>query len=214
MRFMHDATAPQLAPPRHWRSGADPQILDMVTEPDVHTALWERTLDPLVAGYAQWLVAHPIELQGSVDEVVRHLPQGLGRDAFGRELNALSERFATWMGAPGAAELRTVTTDKCAKFHVDYYALRLITTYVGAGTEWLPEEHVDPAAFARREVDIAAFNRSIAAADAVRRLDAGHVLVMRGRGWPGPVVGLGGTVHRSPPIQALGGRRLVLSLTA
>lgn len=39
----------------------------------------------------------------------------------------------------------------CHKYHVDYVPLRLLVTYTGAGTEWLPEAAADRAAFANKE---------------------------------------------------------------
>lgn len=39
----------------------------------------------------------------------------------------------------------------CHKYHVDHVPLRLLVTYIGAGTEWLPEAAADRQAFANKE---------------------------------------------------------------
>ena len=40
----------------------------------------------------------------------------------------------------GTVHLRVISDDSCRKFHTDGYPLRLFTTYLGRGTEWLPEK--------------------------------------------------------------------------
>ena len=84
--------------------------------------------------------------------------------------------------------LETVTTDACSLFHVDRVRLRLLTTYVGPGTDWL-------------DVTAAPDERS-------RRLPEGAVALFKGSLWPGSP----GCPHRSPPINGTGRHRLVLSI--
>jgi hypothetical protein len=84
--------------------------------------------------------------------------------------------------------LETVTTDACSLFHVDRVRLRLLTTYVGQGTDWL---------------DVTA------APDArIRHLPEGAVALLKGSLWPGSP----GCPHRSPPIAGTGQHRLLLSI--
>jgi hypothetical protein len=84
--------------------------------------------------------------------------------------------------------LETVTTDACSLFHVDRVRLRLLTTYVGPGTDWL---------------DVTA------APDArIRHLPEGAVALLKGSLWPGSP----GCPHRSPPIAGTGRHRLLLSI--
>src|SRR5690606_9784866 len=96
------------------------------------------------------------------------------------------------------------------RFHVDYHALRLVCTYAGPGTEWVARDDVDRRKLAARHLELEAAHRAagIRPTD-VRRLAPGDVLLMKGKGWPGAH----GPVHRSPPVEAAGQRRLVLTLT-
>ncbi len=84
--------------------------------------------------------------------------------------------------------LETVTTDACSLFHVDRIRLRLLTTYIGPGTDWL---------------DVTA-----APDERMRRLPDGAVALFKGSLWPGSP----GCPHRSPPIAGTGRHRLVLSI--
>ena len=51
------------------------------------------------------------------------------------------ETGADITGEGGALEV--VRTDSCRKFHADYVTARLITTYLGEGTQWLDEADAD-----------------------------------------------------------------------
>ncbi len=84
--------------------------------------------------------------------------------------------------------LETVTTDACSRFHVDRVRLRLLTTYVGPGTDWL--------------------DAGAAPDQRIRRLPEGAVALLKGSLWPGSP----GCPHRSPPIKGTGRHRLLLSI--
>jgi hypothetical protein len=109
------------------------------------------------------------------------------------------------------AELAVVAHDKCRKFHADYVGLRLLCTYAGPGTEWVEEAAVDRAALDHAEVCVDTCNARVVRGALVHRCAPFDVLVLKGHHWPGND-GFG-AVHRSPPVEAAGARRLVLTLT-
>ena len=84
--------------------------------------------------------------------------------------------------------LETVTTDACSLFHVDRVRLRLLTSYVGPGTDWLD-------ATAVRD-------------ERIRRLPDGAATLLKGSLWPGSR----GCPHRSPPLVGTGRHRLLLAI--
>ena len=131
---------------------------------------------------------------GETQRARRHSPRDVARRA----------RTSTCRVSFGA-----VRSDQCRKFHVDYLQLRLISTYVGPGTEWVVAGDVRRDALSHPSFDPDQANRSIVRREAgVRRAQAGDVLLMKGR------LGGDGLVHRSPPIEALGLVRVVLVVTA
>jgi hypothetical protein len=108
-------------------------------------------------------------------------------------------------------QLAVVAHDACRKLHVDNVTIRLLCTYAGPGTQWVPNEDVVRENLARIDVDLEEANRSVLRhADAVRQCKAGDVLLLKGeafrrnRGF--------GAVHRSPPIAARDLRRLVFKI--
>ncbi|TVS11366.1 MAG: DUF1826 domain-containing protein [Wenzhouxiangella sp.] len=99
--------------------------------------------------------------------------------------------------------IERVIGDGCRLFHVDRLSARLICTWTGPGTEWLPEGSFDRAGLG------CGCNDHVLDPDASRQIPTGAVALLRGdlcRGHEG-----GGLVHRSPPAQA-GVRRVLMAV--
>ena len=108
----------------------------------------------------------------------------------------LATRFAQVMAVDRpAVRLERITGDACKRFHADSMRVRLITTYRGAGTEWLSAED-----------GVRIVEGRPPAGASVHALDAGHVAMMKGR----LVAPDHPLIHRSPPIRDTGRDRLVL----
>lgn len=100
-----------------------------------------------------------------------------------------------------------VRSDQCRKFHVDYVRYRLITTYVGPGTEWVPDEATRREALDHPPDCPCDANKEIVReSSAIRHAVPGEVIVMKGALHPDHR----GAVHRSPPIEGTGRVRVVL----
>jgi hypothetical protein len=97
-----------------------------------------------------------------------------------------------------AVKLERVSDDACRRLHHDYVAHRLVCTYRGPGTEWLPRA---------REAALGD-ERDIVPADWLRPVPRFAAALFAGRLLPGgrPVL------HRSPPIAGTGQVRLVLTI--
>ncbi len=90
--------------------------------------------------------------------------------------------------------LELVTGDACRKFHADFVTARLITTYLGEGTQWL-------------EADDAARMAQGLEPRTIRTLSAGDVGIFKGK-----LATKQPAIHRSPPIGSSGSKRLLLVL--
>ncbi|WP_379542795.1 DUF1826 domain-containing protein [Novosphingobium piscinae] len=105
------------------------------------------------------------------------------------DISALVARFAALLGLSEVRiRLEAINTNACRKIHADYTDVRLITTYFGPGTDYVPHGH-EPI-----EANL-------------KRLPAGTIALFKGRlfhdGHPP-------CFHRSPPVGDTGERRLVL----
>lgn len=205
-----------------WRMGNEPCVLEEIASQGVHTVVWRRSLSPVVAAYARTLVDREVSLRirahGTSDldrrSIVERLPEGPGREAFADDVAQGLGLYAQAAGTTDfQVDLDVVETDKCRRFHVDYYRLRWVCSYVGPGTEWLEDRDVAAEVLEDGPRDHEAFNLALMRnPDRLRRLGPGDVLLMKGRGFPGP--GFGGPLHRSPPVEHDGLRRLVFTMTS
>lgn len=107
--------------------------------------------------------------------------------------------------------LRTLDKAMCPRFHVDRVPARMICSYGGIGTEWLPEYALDRAKLGvggRGLPD--AESGLIADPTAIRQMPAYAVGLMKGENWEGNEGH--GLVHRSPQPTAVQSRRLIMTL--
>ncbi len=189
----------------------DLEGLDAIAQSQVNLAVWPREPDP---EFASWLdaVCAAITLDTSqrvlrgrpdASALVGPLPPGRWRDVLQRDIESLAAAYASWVDLPSAcAQLVTIDTDKCRRYHSDFVGLRLLCTYSGRGTEWVEEHAVE-----RISAGVVVLDRN-----ALRSLGRFDVGVLKGNRWPGNDDR--GCIHRSPPIARYGERRLLLRVDA
>ncbi|PHK93175.1 hypothetical protein CR162_19925 [Pseudoroseomonas rhizosphaerae] len=170
-------------------AAAEPLALFEVLQPGVSLAIWGRALPRALQQAASGLAGlapFSRSYQGSPDQVaaaaLADLPPPRSR-VLAADLRFLALLFQAVSARPVIRlRLEGVADDGCPRFHADAVRLRLLCTYCGAGTEWLPL----PGGEAAQPPDPAV----------ILRLPAGAVAVMRGEaGLPGH-----GCIHRSPPM--------------
>ncbi len=204
---------------RCFLEGDEPTVLSGIYQDDCNIVAWKRGLT--------------VELQKEVDEFLKSnsgfqasmtlSPQ----DAFasiykvlgGSELTVqLSEDIADLVDMfcclfdLGKVGLRLTVLDKamCPKFHVDQVPCRLVTTYRGAATEWLPHNVVNRTKLGHGSQGKPDEQSGLFSdLDDIRQLAFGDVALLKGECWEGNEGA--GLVHRSPSLSA-GERRLLLTL--
>ena len=195
-----------------------------IHDPRLTACVWRRGLpaslaDALAVATAQAEPPGPLRVV-EPDALVPHLRALLGplpprvEAAWERDANAVLGAYRHILpGKIVTVQLEVVTTDKCKRFHADYKSVRAVCTYVGPGTEWVEERAVSREAVSRHchETSFEAQNALIVRDPArVERANPGDVVFLKGESYPGNAGR--GVVHRSPPIEASGARRLVLTL--
>ncbi len=128
-------------------ASAEVEACERLARSEINLVSWRRELPPgLDAELVEWARRFPAEF----DEIVCMPNYDLSAATLG-----LAEPARAWLTMDVAiliarlahladarrlrVSLRAVRTDKCRKFHVDYVRYRLVTTYVGPGTEWVPD---------------------------------------------------------------------------
>ncbi|MNT31432.1 hypothetical protein D3C72_1672660 [compost metagenome] len=121
-----------------------------------------------------------------------------GYEAFVADVTWLVAAYTCLVGARRVGlRLRVLDGPMCPRFHVDNVPLRLLTTYVGPGSEWLQE----------RDSGRGELHTAESSVDNIQQLQAGEVAILKGEKWQGNEGA--GLVHRSPSAQQ---GRLLLSL--
>jgi hypothetical protein len=148
-----------------------------------------RDITPLAAIAADMLTTAPFSqlAEGSVASAVDSLT-GIALP-LRRDIEQLAGRFSALMSCDRIRlRLEGVVSDACRKIHGDYTDVRLITTYAGPGTQYIPQD------------------RPVSEAELVD-MPTGWIGLFKGRGFHPEHAPC---LHRSPPIIASAERRLVL----
>jgi len=174
--------------------------LESINDPYVNLVLWPRPTLPWMQllgcvtssrHEARKCVTTP---STPLDDLVAPLVRSLDRLHACLLLEDISRLMHVLFTAtsPGHVEasLATVHDDACRKFHVDRRSARLLCTYAGPGTEWLPNRAVDRAALASDDLDFERANCAIARDPRERRsVPSPWVALLKGedaqmRGYP------------------------------
>lgn len=190
----HVASAPQNTPDIHSYHQAIPQYV-------------ERSLK-------SWLKKKPIPFSAQVSLPRYSLSQatnGIDEPARGWLLVDMARCIATVAKVATGRRLKIsfgpVLGNQCRKFHLDHVRYRLVRTYVGPGTQWVTPSNVrEDGPMLAGESPEQANRRIIKNLNDVHHAGPEQVLLMRGaRHENSPA-----TLHRSPPIEGTGARRVVL----
>jgi len=100
--------------------------------------------------------------------------------------------------------LATVNSNMCRRFHTDINDLRLLCTYVGQGTLWLPDDSVN-----EKALITGGDNEEIVKDEKlVQQAGMGDVVILKGGLYPNAIP----ILHRSPTIEDTGETRLLLRI--
>jgi hypothetical protein len=198
--------------------GRSPDMLSDIYRDDVNLAVWQRAPSPGVAAESKALLADrgatgdrltlPVSRLDRLESV---LPGLVRYPKLAADVRLLADMFSCLFELDRVGlRLAPLTRSMCPKFHVDRVCCRLITTYAGTGTEWLPDGQVD-----RRKLGTGSGGLSDAdsglypSPDAIQVLAPGDVALLKGEAWEGNEGA--GLVHRSPAV-APGQQRLLLTI--
>lgn len=195
-------------------SAPHPEVLERIHDPEVNIAVWERSVP--VASNVINAVLHglpgEIRTHGCVTAIMQHLREvfntmELDAEPLLEDIALLLEGFATTsMVKELRLALSVVNSNMCRRFHTDVNDLRLLCTYAGPGTLWLPNDAVNEKAIRSRDPD----KPIERAPEDVQQVGTGHVAIIKGALYPDERVAA--CVHRSPTIEETGQQRLLLRI--
>lgn len=198
-------------------TGDTPEVLAEIYRDDVNLAVWQNHASPSILNEAKLLLAtgavinQRAMLSSSIvhQKILDTLPTLADYPHLSSDICLLVDMFTCLFELTSVGlRLTSPAGAMCPKFHVDHVPCRLITTYAGPATEWLPDDCVD-----RNRLGVAGWNNEesglLTKADAVQQLLPGDVALLKGESWEGNEKR--GVVHRSPLIDR-DGERLLLTL--
>jgi hypothetical protein len=175
-----------------------PDAFTAIHAPETTLALWVRPPQRRIRLEAARLAARApltITAEEKPDRIGAELTAALPSSAPALVADAamLARRFAAAASANRVhLRLEALASIGCPLFHADQVGLRLLVTYVGKGTEWVPEHAVDRSALGSGD------NRAIVPDPRfIRRVAPFTVALFKGEAYPGNRGK--GVVHRSPP---------------
>lgn len=189
--------------------------LERLRQEGVNLVSWRRKLPAgLEASLAAWATRFPAQFDEVVPVSALDLMETTcelaepARSWILKDVRRLVTKFAKLAAADRVRlSFGVIRSDRCRKFHVDFLRYRLVTTYLGPGTEWVHDEAVCREALEHPEGCPCDKNPEIVRdLSAIRHAALGEVLVMKGELHEHGR----GAVHRSPPIEEAGLVRVVL----
>ncbi|WP_335944975.1 DUF1826 domain-containing protein [Pseudomonas sp. G166] len=193
-----------------------PRVLTQILEDGTNLAVWQRQLPAHISDFAAMVLSMEQPLAESLvldlpEEDTQPVLHGLaagfsdlqGYEGFVADVSWLVSAFTCLLGAKRVGlRLRALDKAMCPRFHVDHVPVRLITTYIGAGSQWLKEGAMDRQGLSQPQA-------KPGDSRVIQQLCSGDVALLKGEKWHGNE-GFG-LIHRSPELGP-GERRLILTL--
>ncbi|MDC3124746.1 DUF1826 domain-containing protein [Gammaproteobacteria bacterium] len=197
-------------------TGSDPAVLADIYEPKTNIAIWQRSLpERLKCLVGEFVASRKQPYTSVICTPAGARPQLL--KAFGSsdfstlvdDANELIDMFC-WLFDLDQVGLRmTVLREAmCPKFHVDQVPCRLVTTYCGIGTQWLPNNSVNREKLGYGSAGLSDQESGLYGNESdIRQIATADVALLKGEGWQGNQNA--GLVHRSPAIPSRESRLLL-----
>ncbi len=198
-------------------TSTQPAGLADVYQDEVNIAIWQRQLpDDVLGVVGRVLKGRPVTASMTVtpQNVAAGVEEALGSDdtqALSDDVASLVQMFCE-LFALKRVGLRLTTLDRamCPRFHTDLVPCRMITTYSGVATQWLPHAAVDRAFLGSGSDGRPDAQTGLYLSDSeIQQVETGDVALLKGDGWVGNEGA--GLVHRSPTVPC-GEQRLLLTV--
>ncbi|MCQ3830286.1 DUF1826 domain-containing protein [Microbulbifer elongatus] len=194
-----------------------PDAFADIYEDEVHLSIWQRRLEPALIeecsaflnqkGFNSHRLVVPAAKIQNLGDVIP------GLDAFPNlcaDIELLADMFTCLFDLNAIGIRLSVLSDTmCPRFHVDRVPCRLITTYSGVATEWLPHDQLDRSKLGAGSGGLSDAESGLyPSTQSIQSMAAGEVALLKGELWAGNEGA--GLVHRSPAV-APGSQRLILT---
>ncbi len=203
------------------RSSTQSSQLDVLTDiyqEDINMAIWQRelpeTLQNSISDYVKAYPAFQVKMTVTPESALLSINEALRNRVsheLGENIAELVDMFCCLFELERVG-LRLSVLDQamCPKFHVDKVTCRLVTTFQGIATEWLPHQLADRSKLGLGSNGLPDNESGLYEnPQDIQQLNSGEVALLKGELWMGNENA--GVIHRSPALKG-GEQRLLLTL--
>ncbi len=192
----------------HWAISDDPAGLASIYDDKVTISIWQRRLAPEVEAYVLALLTSSykvsLKLNATPDELKQALAKSFPTHLHNNpsihsqvlldDLNQLVDMFSCLFELQHLGlRIHTLESSMCPRFHVDHVPVRMLTTYGGSGTQWLPAAYASCVKLGPNATGIVDKELDC---NVIQQLQVGDVALLKGEKWEGNEGR--GLIHRSP----------------
>ena len=180
--------------------------LSEIHKKNVNISIWERNLNNKIIEAGKYMLDKNSKIQFSEVIKPKNTLDTL-KGEFGhseeyrflfKDISKLVKMFCELFEENRAwLRIDAISKPMCPRFHTDYVRCRLVTTYVGPGSQWLPHHLVNRSKLGhgnqgQPDDKSGLFQKNVK----IEQLEVGHVAMLKGESWDGNDGS--GLVHRSP----------------
>jgi hypothetical protein len=201
-----------------WAMDSSPMVLGDIFSPEHSVAIWQRSIDSDISHYfANCFDDLGLGIRGVFTienlkvELAKLLPNHSYKERALEDVFLLSDMLTCLFGCDSVG-LRIAPLSKamCPKLHTDNIPVRLVSTYLGPGTQWLPLEVLEEEQLAPADTkSLGQYKGRYYQESHIQQLNSFDVALLKGSAWENQEHMA--AVHRSCPISE-NDKRVLLSL--
>ena len=196
-----------------------PSIFTEIYEEDINIAIWRRDLsadiencvDKFLEPHGNDLVNFIAKPETFFNNLIESESELINAHALCKDISELVEMFCILFDVEQVGlRLTVLNSAMCPRFHVDNVPCRLVCTYHGVASEWLPHDMIDRSKLGRGNNGLADDESGLYQKEQhINKMKVGDVAILKGELWEGNKNA--GLVHRSPQVP-VEDKRLLLTL--
>ncbi|WP_408685659.1 DUF1826 domain-containing protein [Vibrio sp. TBV020] len=185
--------------------GSEPTVLSNIYQSETNIAVWQRDFESDTVNAISLFITENPQLSKSLTLSPENAFESLDYTFDGKapvslllDIAQLVDMFCCLFDLDSAGvRLATLSGAMCPRFHVDHVPCRLVTTYQGIATQWLPNSVVDRSKLGRGSNGLPDSSSGLYKQYSdIEQLTSGDVALLKGTRWEGNEEN--GLVHRSP----------------